>query len=53
MLAATGDIKTVSARLGHASTSFTLDKYGHVLPGRQAHAAAAVAELVDGSNRPQ
>jgi len=33
------DIKTVSARLGHASTSFTLDIYGHVLPGNQAAAA--------------
>ena len=29
------DIKTVSARLGHASTSFTLDIYGHLLPGNQ------------------
>ncbi len=34
LLIASGlDIKTVSARLGHASTSFTLDVYGHVLPG--------------------
>ncbi len=36
LLIASGvNIKTVSARLGHASTSFTLDVYGHVLPGNQ------------------
>jgi integrase len=37
-----------SERLGHASVAFTLDVYGHVLPGQQADAAAAVAALVDG-----
>ena len=35
-------------RLGHADVSFTLQVYGHVLPGQQADAPAAVAKLVDG-----
>ena len=30
-----------------SSVAFTLDVYGHVLPGQQADAAAAVAALVD------
>jgi integrase len=42
-------VKVVSERLGHASTSFTMDRYGHVMPNIQAGAAAAVAALVDGS----
>jgi hypothetical protein len=29
-------------------TGFTLDVYGHVMPGQQADAAKAVAKLVDG-----
>ena len=48
LLIAGVDVKTVSARAGHASAAFTLDRYGHVLAGRQAAAAAAVAALVDG-----
>src|SRR5512133_136433 len=38
--------KIVSERLGHASVSFTLDVYSHVLPGLQEDAAAKVAALV-------
>ena len=34
-------VKVVSERLGHASVSFTLDTYAHVMPGQQAEAAAA------------
>ncbi len=41
--------KVVSDRLGHASVAFTLDVYGHVLPGQQADAAAMVAAMVDGA----
>jgi integrase len=49
-LIATGaDLKAVSTRLGHASASFTLDRYGHLLPGQQAEAVARVAALVDGA----
>ena len=47
LLAAGVNIKVVSERLGHASRSFTLDVYAHVLPGHQADAAAAVSALVD------
>ena len=41
--------RLVSERLGHSSVAFTLDTYGHVLPGQQADAAAAVARLVENS----
>jgi integrase len=47
LLAAGVNVRVVSERLGHASTAFTLDVYGHVLPGQPADAAAAVAALVD------
>ncbi len=47
LLAAGVNPKVVSERLGHASVAFTLDVYGHVLPGQQADAAAAAAALVD------
>ncbi len=40
------NVKVVSERLGHASVSFTLDTYGHVMPGQQAEAAAAAAALL-------
>ena len=39
-------VKVVSERLGHASTSFTMDTYAHVLPGMQEDAAEVVASLV-------
>ena len=48
LLASGYDPKLVSTRLGHSSTSFTLDRYGHVLAGHQAAAAAAVEALLDG-----
>ena len=41
-------MKTISRRLGHASVSFTLDRYGHLMPEADGEAAAAVAALVDG-----
>jgi len=40
-------VKVVSERLGHASVSFTLDTYAHVMPGQQAEAAAAAAALLE------
>lgn len=42
-------VKVVSERLGHSSTSFTMDTYAHVLPGMQEDAAETVASLVAGS----
>jgi integrase len=46
LLMAGVNVKVVSERLGHASVSFTLDTYGHVMPGQQAQAAAAAAALL-------
>ena len=46
LLAAGVNVKVVSERLGHASVSFTLDTYAHVMPGQQADAAAAAAALL-------
>jgi integrase len=41
-------VKVVSERLGHASTSFTLDVYAHVIPGMQEDAAAKFGALLFG-----
>jgi integrase len=46
LLMAEVNVKVVSERLGHASVSFTLDTYGHVMPGQQAQAAAAAASFL-------
>ncbi len=46
LLMAGVNVKVVSERLGHSSVSFTLDTYGHVMPGQQAEAAAAAAALL-------
>ena len=44
--------QVVSARLGHSSVAFTMQVYGHVLPGQQAAAAAEMADdLVRRGNR--
>ena len=40
-------VPVVSERLGHHSPAFTLSQYAHAVPGMQATAAAAVAELVE------
>jgi len=40
------DIFTVSRRLGHASASFTMDVYGHLLKGQQKTAAEALDHLL-------
>jgi integrase len=51
LLLAGVNVKVVSERLGHASVSFTLDTYAHVMPGQQAHAAAAAAGLLSGGGK--
>jgi len=51
LIAARQDILVISKRLGHASTSFTYDRYGHLMPKADSGAAVAVADLVDGSRR--
>ncbi|MEE2612082.1 MAG: hypothetical protein VYB24_07890, partial [Pseudomonadota bacterium] len=37
---------TISRRLGHSSAAFTMDRYGHLLPGMQTKAAAALDHLL-------
>jgi integrase len=49
-LAAGVPAKVISERLGHATVGFTLDTYSHVLPGLDAAAAQAVAQLILRSN---
>ena len=36
----------MSERLGHATPAFTLQQYAHVIPGMQAEAARAIADLI-------
>jgi integrase len=40
--------KVISERLGHAGIAITLDRYSHVLPSVDEHAAATVANLILG-----
>jgi integrase len=40
--------KVISDQLGHASISFTLERYSHVLPSIQDEAAARVERLLRG-----
>jgi integrase len=40
------DVFTVSRRLGHASASFTMDVYSHLLKGQQQAAASALDHLL-------
>jgi len=51
LIAAGVDPLTISRRLGHASVSFTLDRYGHLMPDAGANAAAAVAALLAAATR--
>lgn len=39
-------VKVMSERLGHATPAFTLQQYAHVIPGMQAEAAQAIADLI-------
>lgn len=48
MLRAGIDVKVVSERVGHASTSFTRDAYQTVLPDQQMDAATRMAEAIGG-----
>ena len=44
MIAAGVNAKAVSVYMGHASVTFTFDRYGHLMPGNEAEAA----QLLDG-----
>jgi hypothetical protein len=49
-LLATGENpKVVSERIGHTKVAFTLDRYGHVLPGMQETAVAKLEAILFGS----
>ena len=48
LLRSGADIKVVSARLGHSKSGFTLETYGHLLPGQDQDAA----QRVDAALRP-
>lgn len=48
LLRAGVDVSTVSARLGHARASTTLDVYGHVLDGADREAAETIGRLLGG-----
>jgi integrase len=47
MLQSGGNGKTVSERLGHASTAFTMDVYAASVPALEEEKAAKVAALLD------
>jgi integrase len=40
------DLHGVSRRLGHASAAFTMDTYGHLVPGMQRQAAEALYHVI-------
>lgn len=42
-------VKVISERLGHENPAFTMKQYAHVIPGMQAEAAAAVADVIASS----
>ena len=46
LIAAGVPVKVVSERLGHASPTFTIETYQHVLPGMQADAAHVFERLI-------
>jgi|tagenome__1003787_1003787.scaffolds.fasta_scaffold20979081_5 integrase len=47
MIAAGVNAKALSTYMGHASIGFTYDRYGHMMPGNEAEAAAALDALMD------
>ncbi len=46
LLQAGANVKTVSERLGHASAAFTLDVYGHIMPGMQEETTDIFSKLL-------
>ena len=48
-MAAGANPKEVAARAGHTSVSFTLDRYGHLLPGSEQRLNDALDALADGA----
>lgn len=48
LIASGADVKTVQARLRHASAKTTLDTYGHIWPDRDESTRAAVDAVLTG-----
>ncbi|HEY6310870.1 MAG TPA: tyrosine-type recombinase/integrase [Streptosporangiaceae bacterium] len=46
LIASSTDVKTVQARLRHASAKTTLDTYGHIWPGRDESTRAVVDAVI-------
>ena len=46
LIASGADVKTVQARLRHASAKTTLDTYGHIWPDRDESTRAAVDDVI-------
>jgi integrase len=53
MIAAGVDSKALSAYMGHASITITLDRYGHLLPGNEAEAAQLLDSWLTNATRPR
>jgi integrase len=46
MIAANVNAKALSTYMGHSTITITLDRYGHLLPGNEAHAANLLDTLL-------
>ena len=46
LIARSVDVKSISARLGHASVAFTLDRYGHIFEEYRPETALSIDELL-------
>ncbi len=53
MIAAGLDIKTVQARMRHASATVTLNTYGHLWPDKDESSRSAIAAVVNARKSPQ
>ena len=47
MIAAGINTKALSTYMGHATITITLDRYGHLLPGNETHAANLLDTLLN------
>jgi integrase len=50
MIAAGVNAKALSAYMGHASVAFTLDRYGHLMPGNEEEAASLLDAYLERAN---
>ena len=46
MIAANVNAKALSTYMGHSTITITLDRYGHLLPGNETHAANLLDTLL-------